>query len=446
MTQLASAYLQRARESGDPSYYTKADGLVAAAQAELPADADLAIAEASLALSRHDFATALDWGTRATALGPAAPTAYGVLVDALVELGRYDEATAAAQVMTDMRPDLSSYSRISYLRELYGDLNGAIAAMRLAIQAGPLRSEATAWCDVQLGNLYFALGDLDLAERAYGRARQRVDGYAHGYAGLARVRAARGDLVGAAALYERAVARLPLPDYVGALGDVQEHRGDTGAATRQYGLVDVERRLFIANGVRIDADLALFDADHARDLARAVDVARARRGRCASARQLHGQPLSRRRCAARCRDPRLRDRHGRDPCVPGTRGDRGRSGQGLPRSCLRHRRTRRRAPGRPAADDHAAHVPPGTGRSGHASLGVWLPRRAFGARHRAGAERRGHQPRRPHRLARDRRAWRRHDTQHEPSEREHLGTPHGVPAGARRFSSRCAIRRRARDV
>src|SRR5205807_8990054 len=86
-----------------------------------------------------------------SALGPARPTAYGVLVDALVELGRYDEATAAAQVMTDMRPDLSSYSRISYLRELHGDTNGAMAAMRLAIQAGPLRSEATAWCDVQLG-------------------------------------------------------------------------------------------------------------------------------------------------------------------------------------------------------------------------------------------------------------------------------------------------------
>lgn len=275
MTQLASAYLQRARESGDPSYYTKADGLLAAAQAELPADADLAIAEASLALSRHDFATALDWGTRATALGPARPTAYGVLVDALVELGRYDEATAAAQVMTDMRPDLSSYSRISYLRELHGDTNGAIAAMRLAIQAGPLRSEATAWCDVQLGNLYFALGDLDLAERAYRRSLERVDGYAHGNAGLARVRAARGDLVGAATLYERAVAGLPLPDYVGALGDVYARLGNAGAAARQYALVDVERRLLIANGVRIDADLALFDTDHDHDLGRAVEVARA---------------------------------------------------------------------------------------------------------------------------------------------------------------------------
>jgi tetratricopeptide (TPR) repeat protein len=174
-----------------------------------------------------------------------------------------------------MRPDLASYSRISYLRELHGDLNGAIAAMRLAIQAGPLKSEATAWCDVQLGNLYFSRGALDDAERSYARSLQRVAGYAHGNAGLARVRAARGDLAGAAVLYERAVARLPLPDYVGALGDVYARSGDAAGAAREYDLVEVERRLLIANGVRVDADLALFDADHGRDVARAVSVAAA---------------------------------------------------------------------------------------------------------------------------------------------------------------------------
>jgi tetratricopeptide (TPR) repeat protein len=275
MTQLASAYLQRARETGDPTYYSKADGLLTSASAELPADADVAITRGSLALSRHDFAKALEWGTRAVALGPARPSAYGVLVDAQVELGRYDDAVANAQRMADMRPDLSSYTRISYLRELHGDVAGAIAAMQLAIQAGPVTGEVTAWCDVQLGNLYFATGDLGGAERAYARSVQRVAGYAHGNAGLARVRGARGDLAAAATLYERAVAVLPLPDYVGALGDVYARQGKADAAARQYALLDVERRLLIANGVRVDADLALFDADHGRDVAHAVAVARA---------------------------------------------------------------------------------------------------------------------------------------------------------------------------
>ena len=274
-TQLASAYLQRARETGDPTYYSKADGLLTSASAGLPADADVAIAEGSLALSRHDFAAALGWGTRAVRLGPARPSAYGVLVDAEVELGRYDEAVENAQRMADMRPDLSSYTRISYLRELHGDMAGAIAAMQRAIQAGPVSGEATAWCDVQLGNLYFATGDLDSAEHVYARSVQRIPGYPHGNAGIARVRAARGDLAAAATLYERVVAVLPLPDYVGALGDVYARQGNADAAARQYALVDVERRLFLANGVRIDADLALFDADHGHDVAHAVDVARA---------------------------------------------------------------------------------------------------------------------------------------------------------------------------
>jgi tetratricopeptide (TPR) repeat protein len=275
MTQLASAYLQRARETGDPTYYTRADALVSAAYREIPADVEVLITAGSLALSRHDFVAALDWGTRAVARGPSRPAAYGVLVDAQIELGRYDEAIATAQDMADLRPDLASYTRISYLRELHGDVSGAIEAMRLAIQAGPLTGEATAWCDVQMGNLYFATGDLESAERAYQRSLKRIDGYSHGSAGLARVQAARGDLDSAAILYERAVARLPLPEYVGALGDLHARRGEVGAAERAYALVEVEHRLFIANGVRVDADLALFDADHGGDLARAVEVARA---------------------------------------------------------------------------------------------------------------------------------------------------------------------------
>jgi tetratricopeptide (TPR) repeat protein len=275
MAQLASAYLQRARETADPTYYAKADGLLTTAREKAPADAEVLIAAGSLALSRHDFRGAFDLATRAVTAGPSRPAAHGVLVDALTELGRDDAALAAAQRMIDLRPDLASYSRVSYLRELHGDLDGAIEAMTLAIQAGAPTSEGTAWCDVQLGNLYFAKGDLDAAQRAYERADRRLGGYAHALAALARLDAMRGDLAKAAQLYERAVERLPLPEYVGALGDVYARLGESAAAAREFGLVEVERRLFIANGVRVDADLALFDTDHGVDLARAVDVARA---------------------------------------------------------------------------------------------------------------------------------------------------------------------------
>lgn len=275
MAGLASAYLVRVRETYDPSLYAKASALLDQAAALAPADADVAITSGNLALSRHDFAAALHWGLVAQAAAPARPAAYGVLTDAYVELGRYPEAVDAAQRMVDLRPDLASYSRVSYLRELHGDLAGAIDAMRRAIDAGAPRTEGTAWSEVQLGNLYLAENDLDAAERAYENALQRVDNYVFAIAGQAKVRAARGDLAGAAALDEQASQHLPVPDFVIALADLHERLGDTDRARHDAELVTAMELLFKANGVRTDVDLALFDADHGLRLSEALATARA---------------------------------------------------------------------------------------------------------------------------------------------------------------------------
>jgi tetratricopeptide (TPR) repeat protein len=275
MTALASAYLLRVRETYDPTLYAKASALLDRADELAPRDADVAIASGSLALSRHDFAAALRWGLVAQAAAPARPATYGVLTDAYVELGRYDDAIAAAQRMVDLRPDIASYSRVSYLRELHGDLDGAIDAMRRAVDAGAPRSEGTAWCEVQLGNLYLAKDDLGSAERAYENALQRVDGYVFALAGQAKVLKARGDLAGAAALDEQASQRLPVPDFVIALADLHAKLGDTARATQDAELVSGMEQLFKANGVRTDVDLALFDADHDLRLSDALAAARA---------------------------------------------------------------------------------------------------------------------------------------------------------------------------
>ncbi|MDQ2952449.1 MAG: hypothetical protein M3R54_09330 [Chloroflexota bacterium] len=261
MAGLASAYLVRARESADPSYYTKASELIDRATALEPNDADIAITAGSLALSRHQFATALQWGKLAARLAPARPAAYGVVTDAFVELGRYDEAVAAAQRMVDLRPDLASLSRVSYLRELHGDIDGAIDAMSRAVAAGGPRSEATAWSEVQLGHLFFAKNDLEAADQAYESSGHRIDGYVYGLAGRARVRAARGDLRGSADLYAEAARRLPVPDVVIALGDVYSRMGDAASAQQQYSLLAAMEKLLAANGVRVDVDMALFDLD-----------------------------------------------------------------------------------------------------------------------------------------------------------------------------------------
>ncbi|HEY3187222.1 MAG TPA: hypothetical protein VGJ70_07090, partial [Solirubrobacteraceae bacterium] len=135
-TLLAGAYLQRVRETGDPSFYTRADGALRRALALRPGDAGALTQRGALAMARHDFRGGLADALSARRAAPHVIKPFGVLVDALVELGRYGPAEHALQEMVDRRPDLAAYARVSYLRELHGDLDGALDAMRLAASAG----------------------------------------------------------------------------------------------------------------------------------------------------------------------------------------------------------------------------------------------------------------------------------------------------------------------
>jgi len=271
---LAAAYLQRVRETGDPSYYAKADELLTSALRLAPQDGDATLLSGMLALARHHFADALQWGRRAAALDAHGAGPLGVVTDALVELGRYDEAVVSVQQMVDLRPDLASYSRVSYLRELHGDVDGAITAMRLAVGAGGAVAENVAYVEVLLGNLFFNRGDPTAAEEQYSAALRDDPGYVHATAALARVRAAQGRWADAIAMYRSAVSVYPLAQYVIALGDVQAASGDAQGAAQQYDLAAVEQQLLSSSGgVDVDQELALFDADHRRNLDDALAAA-----------------------------------------------------------------------------------------------------------------------------------------------------------------------------
>jgi tetratricopeptide (TPR) repeat protein len=163
--------------------------------------------------------------------------------------------------MVDLRPDLPSLSRVSYARELHGELSGAIDAMRRAIAAGNPASEGTSWARIHLGHLYLLAGDLDAADAAYQQTLAALPDYVHGLAGRARVAAARGDLEGAIRFYERAQGILPLPEYAIALGDAYRAAGNSAAAARQDELVRVIARLQRAAGVDVDLEMALWESD-----------------------------------------------------------------------------------------------------------------------------------------------------------------------------------------
>src|SRR5262249_57894548 len=129
------------------------------------------------ARARHDFAGGLALGERAQRLAPDSRTADPVIVDGLVELGRYEDAERALQSMVDHKPNLAAYARVSYFRELHGDLDGAVSAMQLAIAAGGAVPENVAYVQSLLGHLEMARGHLAAARHAFQEALHGVPSY-----------------------------------------------------------------------------------------------------------------------------------------------------------------------------------------------------------------------------------------------------------------------------
>lgn len=267
---LGLAYLQKAREVGDPTYYTKAEAVLKKALETDPNNVEALGGMGSLSLSRHQFAQGLEWGQKAQKLQPQMSYNYGVITDALVELGRYEEAAQVGQQMVNLRPDLSSYSRVSYLRELNGLYDGSVEAMTQAVQAGGPVGENVAYVTYQLGNLYFNHNNLAMADTAYQNALLSLPNYTYAQAGQAKIKAARGDLNGAITLLSQVTQRYPLPEFIIELGDLYTLAGKTTEASRQYELVRSIQKIYNENGVDTDLEMALFDADHGYNLTDAL--------------------------------------------------------------------------------------------------------------------------------------------------------------------------------
>jgi len=271
---LGLAYQQRARETGDPTYYTKSGEALHRALALAPRDLVATSGLGSLALSRHRFREALVLGRRARAISPTTARNYGVIGDALVELGRYPAAFKTFDTMASMQPGLSSYARISHARQLLGDLPGAIRAMKLAVDAAEGQGEAGAWTHVQLGLIYLSVGKFTAAATQDRQALWIFPDYAYALDALARAEAGLGHYRTAISFEQQAVNRIPLPQYVATLGDLYGATGHRQSAQKQYELIGVIQHLLVANGVKTDLETALFDVDHGIRLRASLSLAR----------------------------------------------------------------------------------------------------------------------------------------------------------------------------
>jgi tetratricopeptide (TPR) repeat protein len=261
---LGLAYIQKARISTDPSFYPKARAVLRRSFEIQPRDNfEAMVGLGVLDLARHDFQGALEWGGRAKKFNPHNAQVRGILGDAYLELGRYKEAEREFQNMIDLRPDLSSYARVSYARELRGDTSGAIQAMKLAYSAAGDASDK-AWAAYQLGELFFNSGDNHRARAFYGEGARLDPVSVLPEVGLAKVEAATGDLEPAIRRLKRVTRRQPFGEYLTLLGDMLGAAGRSAEAMAQYELTAAITALYRSNGVNVDLEQSLFDADHGR--------------------------------------------------------------------------------------------------------------------------------------------------------------------------------------
>jgi tetratricopeptide (TPR) repeat protein len=277
--QLSAALIQKARETGDAAFTDRAAEAVRRSLEITPdpqENYDALRLQATLQLSEHRFADALKLGQQMQKLRPQDHFVYGVLTDASVELGDYAAAVKAADQMIELRPDATSYARISYLRSLYGHTEPALEAMRLAVRsANPRVPEGQAWYRVQLGNELLNVGRRDEAEREFDAALQVFHDYYEALEAKARVRVAAQDYPSAVEYYRRALTRARQPEAYIGLSDLYEKLGRPDEAERQrLFLESTEHRnssshsrqyvIFLANhNLKLDEALAMAQRERA---------------------------------------------------------------------------------------------------------------------------------------------------------------------------------------
>ncbi|MFE9058266.1 tetratricopeptide repeat protein [Streptomyces mutabilis] len=258
---LGLAHVERARTDGDPSRYLRAERALERSLELAPGNDHALAGRAALAAARHDFTDALTYADRALRANPYNEHALCSRIDALVELGRYDEAARAADTADTRRPGIPVFTRYAYVRELRGEVGTARRVLERAL-AGASSPADVAHVATQLGRLAWNQGEYRAALHHYARALAADDTHLPALEGRARARAASGDPDGAARDLEAVVARAPLPGPLVALGELHEARGEEAKAREQYALVDAWTALARAGGVNVDLDTALAAADH----------------------------------------------------------------------------------------------------------------------------------------------------------------------------------------
>lgn len=288
-TELAMALARRARETSDATFYAQAEEAIARALERSPGDFQALRARAWALLGQHRFAEARELASALNKRVPDDVMVYGLLTDANVELGDYAQAESACQWMLNLRPgNVPALTRAAYLRELFGDVEGALELMGMAFEATPaVEVEDRAWILTQTAHLRLLTGKTGEAEKLLGQALSLFPDYHYALAQLARVQAARGHHAEAARLLRRRYEAAPHPENLYDLAEALERAGRRDEARAAFAEFETRARAETEKADNSNHELVFYYADHAGRPAEALDVARREIGRRRDVHTLH---------------------------------------------------------------------------------------------------------------------------------------------------------------
>jgi tetratricopeptide (TPR) repeat protein len=273
---LAMAYARRARETADPGYYNKGDEVLQKCFALQPENFDCMKTKTWLLLGQHKFAAAREVAARLNKKMPDDILVYGFLADANVELGDYKAAENAAQWMLDMRPgNVPGLTRGAYLRELFGDIDGAIDFMNQAYRrVRPEETEDRAWMITHVAHLQLAKGDAAAAERMLTQALALYPNYHYALGNLAKAKMAQGDVASAVELFRKRYQLARHPENLYDVGIALARAGRSSEARTTFAAFEIAARAEMESSDNSNRELIFYYLDHSANPAEGLRIAR----------------------------------------------------------------------------------------------------------------------------------------------------------------------------
>lgn len=273
---LALAQSRRARETSDVKFYAEAEETLKKSFAISPDNFDGKRIQVWLLLGKHEFAAAREEALKLNKRLPDDVMVYGFLTDANVELGNYDEAEKACQLMLNLRPGTTpAVTRAAYLRELFGDVDGALELMNMAFQStSPSEAEDAAWILTQMAHLQLSAGNLADADKNVQQALALFPGYHYALANLAKVRIAQKRYEETVQLLQKRYDAAPHAENLFDLAEAQMLAGHTEEAKKAF--AEFEQKSLKETNLADNSnhDLVFYYADYAGTPEKALEVAK----------------------------------------------------------------------------------------------------------------------------------------------------------------------------